>query len=166
MANKDIDDTLKRDTVVVVDGEEVRDHRRRTRAPEGIIVGSNEYWRWWRQNNQSRNKLYQRRAYLKRRKLTMASARSGEKETTVEDELEEIDAQIEALREFAESNKVVPKKPLQEIVNKTAFIDDEAQKYNIPYEVAEKFMYSNDWDGTPECWQAFLLTYPPADENS
>lgn len=153
------------DPVKTIDDVELKDHRRKSKCPEGMVVGSNEYWRWWRQNNVGRNKLYQRRAYLRRRKLTIAVDRADTNETLIEDELREVDEQIAALREFSKNSKVVPKIPLSRLVEKHPWVEEEAARYNVPYEIAEKVMLADDYRGD-ETWQEFLLTYPPPDEEA
>lgn len=126
------------------------DHRRRTKAPEGIIPGSNEYWKWWRDNNRGRVRLYQRRAYLKRRKLVTAAARALENDTRIEDELREMEEQLASLNLIRDEPLAVVAGPPQH-----PFIADEAKRRGVTYEEALAIMgrdtyKESDWTTTME----------------
>lgn len=105
------DDLLKKDHITPE--ELLQDHRRSrtSKAPEGVVTGSPEYWKWWREQNVSRNKLYQKRAYLKRRKLTLAMQRKDNMDdATIEAALHEVDEQLASIREFRAADVAATRK--------------------------------------------------------
>lgn len=143
--------------------EELADHRRKSQCPEGIVVGSNEYWKWWREQNRERMRLYQKRAYLKKRKLALAFQKYDEQGLeSVEAALAEIDEQIAILREVnshnvAETRKkatVVKAQPNPVEVDHIAsrpdeipFVREMAEIYHIDYDTSLAIMTRDDYRG-------------------
>lgn len=142
--------------------EELADKRKKSKAPEGVIVGSPEYWRWWRQQNQLRNRLYQKRAYVKRQRFILASRLSEKKDISFEVALAEIDEAVAATRQVQADIKTFA--PVAE-EPRIPFIEEEAERHGVQYDIAFKVMDDPDYKGK-ESWDTFLLTYPPPDESS
>jgi hypothetical protein len=130
------------------------DRRRKTIAPEGIIPGTNAYHRWYREQNREKVRLYQRRAYLKRRRLSIAFDRVAERGTRIDDELKEIDAAISSITEMRKAEAIpVPPTPLTLLEGQIPFVAEEANRLCISYDDCLSFMQSPDYRGE-DSWQS------------
>lgn len=137
--------------------DELRDHRRKYKLPEGMVVGSIEYMKWMVEQQALRQRLYQKRAYLKRRKLTLALQKNEEfNATTIEIALAQVDedlAEMRALRpvSYEPVRRGRPAKDgslkMEEVVEEVPFIRDMATRHNVSYEEAKGIMTGPDYKG-------------------
>jgi altronate dehydratase len=153
-----MEDDIKRvEEEIRNDPDPLRDHRKRSRAPEGVIVGSPEYWKWWREENKLKNRLYQRRSYLRRRKVILALQKHEEGEAeNIEAALREVDeaiASLSLLRNSQVAETRIKLKASAENMDKEAavlevpFIREMADKYGVTYVEAKRIMTADDYKG-------------------
>lgn len=132
---------------------ELPDRRRRYEVPEGMVIGSDEYKKWMLEQRTLRNRLYQKKQYLKRRMLTLALQKYEEHNlTTVADAIKEVDEQLAELRQLkpvevsavrGRPKKVEePEEPIE-----VPFIREMADKHGVTYEEAKTIMTSDGYKG-------------------
>lgn len=131
----------------------LRDARRRYKVPDGIIPGTLEYKKWQVEHQKLRNKLYQKRAYLRRRKLALALQKYTEGEqTTVEEAIAVVDDELNQLREVRSKDlipaRATPKTKKEEsTLPQYEFVEEMAKKHNISYDEAYRIMFADDYNG-------------------
>lgn len=136
------------------------DRRRKYKVPDGMVIGSAEYKIWMAEQVQLRQRLYQKKAYLNRRKISLALQKYTENDQqTAEAAIAEVDTQLAALRELkpVDVSDVKRGRPSKTSEHYTKEVEDRrnpwivehAEKYGVSYEEAERIMNSPDYkDGT------------------
>lgn len=137
--------------------DELRDFRRKYPIPEGMVVGSDEYKMWMAKQTVLRQKLYQKRAYLRRRKATLALQKyEGGKVETVEAAIAAVDAQLDEMRALRkEEVKIETSTPNPPAESRIPFIEEMAKEHGVSYEIAETVMSADDYVGE-ESWRTYL----------
>lgn len=142
------DDLLKKEDVTLDDL--LQDHRRKTKAPEGIIVGSPEYYKWWREQNVLRNRLYQKRHYLKKRKLMLAlDVAKVKDEKTIEQAIAEVDDELERLKDVKKDHlepaRATPVEVKAEV--EIPFIREQGDRFGVTYAQSKEVMNDPNYRG-------------------
>lgn len=132
-------------------------------APPDVVVGSPEYWRLWKERNKERNRLYQKRSYLRRKKLTLALQKyEDHSQTTIAQALAEVEAELAQLKELRPSQVAETRiatrgvgEPLEEF--EVPFIRDMAEKYGLSYKAAQEMMSRESYRGEVEFEELMAL---------
>lgn len=176
----DFEDVLKPNNAELITEDQVEDdlrdrrHDRRSKAPEGIVTGSKEYWQWWRNTNKLRNRLYQKRNYLRKRKILLALQKVEEEDVeTIEAALREVDDELALMKnlrgESVAVTRTTAKKEKEETVvvehdpNEIPFVREMADKHHVDYATALTIMNRDDYRGD-DSFTEHLRGGPPKEE--
>ena len=151
--------------------EELRDRRRKYPLPAGMVIGSPEHLLWRAQQDRLRQRLYNKRSYLKRRKATLALNRyeAGQAESmeaalkAVDDELARTAAlDAEETKLIREAAKGIATEDYRTEVDdpEIPFVREMADKHSVSYADALRIMNDDTYLGD-ESFIAFKAKSAP-----
>lgn len=110
------------------------DRRRRYAVPEGLTPGTLEYKAWQVKQEAARRKLYNKLAYLKKRKVVLAMSRFERKKMdSLEDAMKEVEAELKELREHKQVEVTETIRANRSIPSPDFHLPDEEHSDEIPF---------------------------------
>jgi hypothetical protein len=147
-------------TLDAMSADELRDllkDRRRQRTsgvPDDVPAGTKEYQKAWREKNRLKQRLYQKRTYLLKRKATMALQKyEAKSDEELRAAIAEVDEQLSLMRELRRDEVAETRSTPVEVTDSSPklpdipFVREQATRFHLTYEEAYAIMHSDDYAG-------------------